>query len=153
MNQMKDLDIREVSLPWQKETQNSSEKEKSWVGSECNILSPMLYKVPIHPICPKPCLQLSIWLLTYMRTTIGQADIVGRDTKALVESVLTFVPTQRMKNNKRNFSRRILLNVMYVMVETMRIEDDSDSEELKKARELFRMELSELLTRKSCWAL
>ncbi len=32
---------------------------------------------------------------------------------------------------------------MYVMVETMRIEDDSDSDELKKARELFRAELSE----------
>ena len=32
---------------------------------------------------------------------------------------------------------------MYVMVETMRIDDDNDSEELKKARDLFRMELSE----------
>ena len=31
---------------------------------------------------------------------------------------------------------------MYVMVETMRIDDDNDSEELKKARDLFRMELS-----------
>ena len=28
------------------------------------------------------------------------------------------------------------------MVETMRIDDDNDSEELKKARDLFRMELS-----------
>ena len=31
---------------------------------------------------------------------------------------------------------------MYVMVETMRIDDDNDSEELKNARDLFRMELS-----------
>ena len=30
-------------------------------------------------------------------------------------------------------SDRILLNVMYVMVETMRIDDDNDSEELKES--------------------
>ena len=35
---------------------------------------------------------------------------------------------------------------MYVMVETMRIDDDNDSEELKNARDLFRMELSKWAT-------
>ena len=38
---------------------------------------------------------------------------------------------------------RIILNVMYTMVETLRSEQDNDPDEWKKIREHFRRELSE----------
>jgi len=40
---------------------------------------------------------------------------------------------------------RMLLNVMYTMVETMRWPNDNDSDEWKRLRESFRAELSMLL--------
>ncbi len=54
--------VTEASLPWQKETQNPlrTKGEKSWVGSECNISSPMLCEVPIHPFATSSQIVLSL---------------------------------------------------------------------------------------------